>query len=101
MRDPKNASLPSVVYSSTSAQRIADVLEIRNPRKVPVHPELERILTWWFDEGFKIAFRRCPAADDSGATLCNGSAVTVSSCRTGIHALPETVRTRSRAPTRP
>jgi integrase len=41
-----------------------ELLKTDNPRKVPVHPELERILTWWFDEGFKIAFRRCPAADD-------------------------------------
>lgn len=33
-------------------------------RKVPVHPELERILTWWWTEGWKLANRRTPRLDD-------------------------------------
>jgi integrase len=33
-------------------------------RKVPVHPELARLLHWWQREGFALAHRRAPRADD-------------------------------------
>lgn len=33
-------------------------------RRVPVHPELARVLTWWQSEGFAIVHRRAPTLDD-------------------------------------
>jgi integrase len=35
-----------------------------HPRRVPVHPALERLLAWWFAEGFELVFRRAPTPED-------------------------------------
>lgn len=34
------------------------------PRRVPVHPDLARVLKWWWDEGFELAYLRRPTIDD-------------------------------------
>jgi hypothetical protein len=33
-------------------------------RRVPVHPLLQRILQWWWAEGFEMVFRRASLPDD-------------------------------------
>lgn len=34
------------------------------PRKVPVHPVLAEMLTWWWEEGFALTYLRAPMLDD-------------------------------------
>jgi len=39
-------------------------LKTGNPRKVPVHPELERRLDWWWREGFEFVYGHRPQEQD-------------------------------------
>jgi integrase len=39
-------------------------LKTDNARKVPVHPDLARLLASWWDGGFELTFRRRPTPDD-------------------------------------
>jgi len=41
-----------------------DDAEDTHPRLVPVHPELEQRLRWWWSEGFELVHRRKPEPDD-------------------------------------
>ncbi|HTJ17790.1 MAG TPA: site-specific integrase [Steroidobacteraceae bacterium] len=38
--------------------------EEAHPRVVPVHPELAKVLTWWWAEGFELVYCRKPQLDD-------------------------------------
>jgi integrase len=38
--------------------------EDTRPRTVPVHPDLETVLRWWWSEGFELVHRRAPTLDD-------------------------------------
>ena len=38
--------------------------QANQPRRVPVHPALDVLLGWWWDEGFRLAHGRQPTEDD-------------------------------------
>jgi integrase len=35
-----------------------------HPRAIPVHPELAKVLNWWWSEGFELVYSRVPKSDD-------------------------------------
>lgn len=49
------------------------------PRRIPVHPELARILDWWRREGFPLLFCRAPQPSDPIVPAYDGSHRTKSS----------------------
>lgn len=49
---------------SIETQYDGEPLKTDNARKVPVHPNLERILAYWWDEGFELTYQRKPTADE-------------------------------------
>ena len=47
-----------------------------HPRVIPVHPELAKVLDWWWSEGFELVYSRVPKTDDfifpnQHNSLCN------------------------------
>src|SRR5690606_30080071 len=49
---------------TVASQYFDEPLKTKRPRRIPVHPELHRILEWWKTEGFELVFGRPPMEAD-------------------------------------
>jgi integrase len=62
-RDWDRESLPLGCLTIKTQYR-DDPLKTDRPRGAPVHPDLARLLTWWWDTGFELVYLRKPTAED-------------------------------------